>query len=306
MKKKMVILATGLMVSALFAGNAQAKTIAIDSGDGSGTKYITITETAQQGTAEVAVSRGDDEVNWRKQQIKEEIACLEPYGVSYDEEKDCLFYQGKTVRLLIDEQIKDTFETLQMPAGEIDLYTVRAEDFRLTGVREATQEEYNLNTKEIEITNESTIVYSINVVDGDNVGYVIPKDVESVCEDATEVYETEYNVAVESANDVEVTTTYMVQDYSAAQDPVAVEAEKKKTSEYKSVGIEQDKQGGWLWKGQKIDWLVDEDGGIYMSNSNKEKKDRVYILIIRDDDGSIREVKEVSLEEAMKDYLLNN
>ena len=37
-----------------------------------------------------------------------------------------------------------------MPEGEIDVYTVREDDYRLTGVRIATQEEYNQRTKEME------------------------------------------------------------------------------------------------------------------------------------------------------------
>ena len=37
-----------------------------------------------------------------------------------------------------------------MPDGEIDVYTVREDDYRLTGVRIATQEEYNQRTKEME------------------------------------------------------------------------------------------------------------------------------------------------------------
>ena len=37
-----------------------------------------------------------------------------------------------------------------MPAGEIDVYTVREDDYRLMGVRIATQEEYDQRTKEME------------------------------------------------------------------------------------------------------------------------------------------------------------
>ena len=37
--------------------------------------------------------------------------------------------------MLIDRQIGDTYKSIQMPEGEIDVYTVREDDYRLTGVR---------------------------------------------------------------------------------------------------------------------------------------------------------------------------
>lgn len=174
--------------------------------------------TMQDKADEVTLSPEEqkDMANWYKQQVWESIARLEPYGVSYDEEQNLLFYQGKKVRLLIDEQIKDTYETLQMSDGEIDLYTVRAEDFRLTGVRVATREEYDANTKEMEEVKEDVMQIEID-------------------------------------EPAEVEQTYAVGEYHAE------ESEQKKISEYKKAGIEPDSQGGWLWNGKKVDWLIDEN-----------------------------------------------
>ena len=279
MKKRWMVLMTGMLMTTVCAGAVHAKTWAIDSGDGTETKIITITE-AKDGSVEESYSEqtaSKDAINWHKQSIKEEIAPLEAYGVSYDAEKDVLYYQGQTVRLLIDEQIGDTWETLQMSEGEIDLYTVRAEDFHLTGVRVATQEEYDANSKEIVTVNERSMVYYI-------------------AEDsAVTVTEGEADNAVEIVDAVVLeSTTTCESDYIVTDNPLA--------KEYEEAGIISDDQGGWLWKGEKIDWLIDENGGIHMNNTEKDKKDRRYVLVLRDDEGSIEGVKEVSIEEAVQKY----
>lgn len=87
------------------------------------------------------------------------------YGLHYDESEKALFYDGKRVRVFWDSfksaSQPDDSETAFMVSvsnwdnqGEIDLYAIR--DFKqkddngygkLTGLRQATQEEFEKNTK---------------------------------------------------------------------------------------------------------------------------------------------------------------
>ncbi len=85
---------------------------------------------------------------WHRTQMQESLAYLNEYGVTYDKEQDVIWYRGKTVRWLIDQQIDGGCYAYEMPEGEIDVYTVRDETFQLTGVREASKEEYDEKTRQ--------------------------------------------------------------------------------------------------------------------------------------------------------------
>ena len=60
-------------------------------------------------------------------------------------EQDLLLHDGEYVRYLEDEGANIHYEN---DGGTIDLYAVRDESGALTGFREATQEEYDANTKQ--------------------------------------------------------------------------------------------------------------------------------------------------------------
>ncbi len=55
----------------------------------------------------------------------------------------------KEMQKLSDRHL-DTCTAIQMPEGEIDVYTVRGDNYRLTGVRIASQEEYGRPTRQME------------------------------------------------------------------------------------------------------------------------------------------------------------
>lgn len=104
-----------------------------------------------------------DKESWEKYYKK-----YAPYGLGYDETAQRLTYDGKIVRTFedmypIDEQtVAGT--VLQMPDGEVDVYAVRDltgpivrnldgsfdPSGKLTGLREATKEEFDERTREIE------------------------------------------------------------------------------------------------------------------------------------------------------------
>ncbi len=83
-------------------------------------------------------------------EAKQLILQYEPYGLSYSEEYDELFFEGKPVRELYDEHT-GVFLARTMGRGFLkDSVDVRAvyDGDRLTGLRAATEEEYSLRTAE--------------------------------------------------------------------------------------------------------------------------------------------------------------
>ena len=133
MKKKWIVLTAVLAAATMMAGSAEAKTYGVDD------RYYTVeTWTYDPSDDGMTEAEKEDRKNWNRAVLRERIACLEEFGVSYDEQEDALYYGGKRIRLLIDrEREEDAYLSLQMPEGEIDLYLVRAEGYDLIGVRPA-------------------------------------------------------------------------------------------------------------------------------------------------------------------------
>ena len=133
MKRKIAALLMGTTLSVAVCGySVQAMTYGYDMG---GKVFISEDSSSSNLTEKEKEKLSD----WHKKEMRNELAHLECYGVTYDADSDTLYYQGKTVRWLIDRQIGDTYKSIQMPEGEIDVYTVREDDYRLTGVRIATR-----------------------------------------------------------------------------------------------------------------------------------------------------------------------
>ncbi|MDO5345882.1 MAG: hypothetical protein Q4E91_09065 [Lachnospiraceae bacterium] len=278
MRRKVVTVLLGsVLTAAVWAGSAQALTYSYDLGE---SRILTILGPEKdqtqaylaQGSAEYEVSdrvwqedveyeasaslsaeeqkRLDD---WHKQEMKEQVAYLEKYGISYDADRDRLLYQGKTVRWLIDEQINDTYVAIQMPEGEIDVYTVREADYALSGVRIATQEEYDARTRKEERT------------------YTYVRDRAEETASARDWYE---------------------------------EESMEKRREYEAYGIGYDAaEGFWTWQGKAIYLLMDEDGSMCQNGSEEAKKNKIYILVRRDADGSVSEVKQITVEEVLAERI---
>lgn len=73
--------------------------------------------------------------------------------------------------------------------------------------------------------------------------------------------------------------------------------------EYEENGISTDKSGSWLWKGKQVYLLLDEDGGIYQNGSREAEENKIYLIVKRKEDGTIREVVQVSVEDVMKEMI---
>ena len=119
MKRKIAALLMGTTLSVAVCGySVQAMTYGYDMG---GKVFISEDSSSSNLTEEEKEKLSD----WHKEEMRNELAYLECYGVTYDADSDTLYYQGKTVRWLIDRQLEDTYKSIQMPDGRSDCYTGR-------------------------------------------------------------------------------------------------------------------------------------------------------------------------------------
>lgn len=291
MKRKIAALLMGTTLSVAVCGySVQAMTYGYDMG---GKVFISEDSSSSNLTEEEKEKLSD----WHKEEMRNELAHLECYGVTYDADSDTLYYQGKTVRWLIDRQIGDTYKSIQMPEGEIDVYTVREDDYRLTGVRIATQEEYDQRTKEMEALEaaagrESSYVQeAVDTVTEANDGsatetVVVTEDVVSNCEEQKDTVEN----AVETAEG----TCAVGDDHDS----------EIKIQEYKQNGIDQNPTtGSWMWHGKEVHLLMDEDGSYYQNGSKEAKDNKIYLIVKREDDGRIKTVKQITMEEVIAERI---
>lgn len=220
---------------------------------------------SEWGTPEgLSQERKKELSDWHKEEMRNTIAYLEDYGISYDADQDLLLYEGKTIRWLIDRQIDDTMTAIQMPEGEIDVYTVRDSSWRLTGVRAATKEEYDQRTKEDEETAKGAAL-------GQTVCEVAVAREESVVQEGTNV-------------------TGIAREIGTAYD---TEEDRKKTEEYEENGITRGSHGAWIYNGKPVYMLIDR--GIYTNDSDEAAEAEIFLIVKRNADGTISEIKQVDM-----------
>lgn len=278
MKRKIAALLMGTTLSVAVCGySVQAMTYGYDMG---GKVFISEDSSSSNLTEEEKEKLSD----WHKEEMRNELAYLECYGVTYDADSDTLYYQGKTVRWLIDRQLEDTYKSIQMPEGEIDVYTVREDDYRLTGVRIATQEEYDQRTKEME---------ALEAAAGKESSYVQEAvDTETGSSIHMFAYDEE---TVTEANDGSATET--AEGTCVVGDNLNSEI---KIQEYKQNSIDLDSAtGSWMWHGKEVHLLMDEDGSFYQNGSKEAKDNKIYLIVKREDDGRIKTVRQITMEEVM-------
>lgn len=246
--------------------------------------------------------------DWHKEEMRNELAYLKDYGVTYDADRDTLYYQGKTVRCLIDEQIEDTYTMIQMPEGEIDIYTVRGADYRLTGVRIATQEEYDRQTRRMEVVGTKECSSTEDGADAE-AGSVIhtftyyDERTEAEVMDGSGL---ETAVVAEDvvSGDTEGTVEMTAEGAQDTRSEGERRAAERKLQEYKQNGIDMDSEtGSWSWQGKEVQLLMDEDGSFYQNGGEEAKENSIYLIVKRKEDGSIKTVRQMTIEEAMAERI---
>ena len=77
-----------------------------------------------------------------------------------------------------------------------------------------------------------------------------------------------------------------------------------KIQEYKQKGVDQNPTtGSWMWHGKEVHLLMDEDGSYYQNGSKEAKDNKIYLIVKREDDGRIKTVKQITMEEVMAERI---
>ena len=95
-----------------------------------------------------------------------------------------------------------------------------------------------------------------------------------------------------------------VENSADAYGMYSTKEEAKRIKEYGEVGITQDDDGSWMWEGQKVRILLDDDGSIYMSNADQKKENGVYLYVERNESGEIKKVNAVDAKEILEELAL--
>lgn len=175
-----------------------------------------------------------------------------------------------------------------------------------------TEEEYDQRTKEMEALEaaagrESSYVQEAVDTETGSIIHMFAYDEDT---------ETEANDG--SATETVVVTEDVVSNYAEQKDTVenAVETAEGtcavgddhdseiKIQEYKQNGIDLDSgTGSWMWHGKEVHLLMDEDGSYYQNGSKEAKDNKIYLIVKREDDGRIKTVKQITMEEVMAERI---
>ena len=86
----------------------------------------------------------------RRAEIAEKYSIYEPYGMTYDTEKDRFFYNGQVVRYFKDQINSNETNGFSYDDGVIDVEPIRDKDGTLTGLKQSSDADFNARTKEQE------------------------------------------------------------------------------------------------------------------------------------------------------------
>jgi hypothetical protein len=86
----------------------------------------------------------------RRAEIAKKYSIYEPYGMTYDTEKDRFFYNGQVVRYFKDQINSNETNSFSYDDGVIDVEPIRDEDGTLTGLKQSSDADFNARTKEQE------------------------------------------------------------------------------------------------------------------------------------------------------------
>ncbi|MBU5439555.1 hypothetical protein KQI42_16190 [Tissierella sp. MSJ-40] len=116
--------------------------------------FTSVATKERANTFEGNIQLFNKEIAEQEQKNKEEKArqysIYSKYELTYDQEKDRFFYNGKLVRFFADKLDKSGFyNSFSYADGDVDLRGIRNEKYELVGVEPVSQKEYDHRTDKI-------------------------------------------------------------------------------------------------------------------------------------------------------------
>lgn len=91
----------------------------------------------------------------RRNEIAEQYSIYEPYGMTYDKEKDRFFYDGQTVRYFKDQVSAENANSFFFEDGVVDVEPIKDTNGTLTGLKQSSDADFKARTeKQEEIKSE--------------------------------------------------------------------------------------------------------------------------------------------------------
>lgn len=191
---------------------------------------------AERAQTQQSLDGQEEDEAARRAEIAKQYAIYEPYGMTYDVEKDRFFYGGQMVRYFKDQLSADHTNGFYYADGVVDVEPVRDSGGALIGLQQASDEEFAERTQQ------------------------------------QQQLETEFAAAGAAGESGSVE----LGDPSQPDDSL---------NAYRSFGVSyQASTGHWMYEGQPIHILYDEDHYTFCDNG---VSDGVCLTVSRHADGSI-------------------
>ncbi|MGB8453198.1 MAG: M56 family metallopeptidase [Anaerocolumna sp.] len=210
--------------------------------------------------------------NQKKQDTAEQYSIYEKFGLTYDSKKDSFSYDGKKVRFFIDTlDSEGNLNSFVRYDGTIDIKAIRNKQYVLTGIESASKEEYDKRTTTLEsaMKNNNELTQENPSADYDS---------GSAIGSATEQYDGKDTSGISAANESG--------DLNYVDDSL---------NEYLNYGISYSKSSHqWFYKEKPIHYLTDGDIMTYVDNSNDSVKNGISLEVLRNGDGVIEKLVQIS------------
>lgn len=86
----------------------------------------------------------------RRAEIAEQYSIYEPYGMTYDKEKDRFFYNGQIVRYFKDQVSAENTNSFYFDDGIVDVEPIRDVNGTLTGLKQSSDVDFKARTEKQE------------------------------------------------------------------------------------------------------------------------------------------------------------
>lgn len=156
---KIIVLTMSLCMSATLGGCAanalagqEPEEQAYDSGDTSSVNSISMAEAYE--TDEVISTEEQAKVEeTRRDEIAEQYSIYEPYGMTYDKEKDRFFYNGQIVRYFKDEVSTESTNSFFFEDGVVDVEPIKDTNGNLIGLKQSSDADFKARTEKQDAIN---------------------------------------------------------------------------------------------------------------------------------------------------------
>ena len=125
-----------------------------NSGDTSSSNSTSTVE-AYESDEVISPEEQAKEEEFRRAEIAEQYSMYEPYGMTYDQEKDRFFFDGQLVRYFKDQVSAENTNSFFFEDGVVDVEPIRDTDGTLTGLKQSSNADFKARTeKQEEIKSE--------------------------------------------------------------------------------------------------------------------------------------------------------